>query len=160
MPLPPKLHQIIELFRTSPRELRVQALLDYSKRVPPLPARLAEHPELLEKVPECQTPFFLATEVAGDGEVTIHFDCPPEAPTVRGYAGILHEGLAGATATEVLDIPDDFYMGIGLEEVVTPLRLRGMGAIVARLKRQVREQAGPSPTDETDLIPVSSAPQP
>jgi cysteine desulfuration protein SufE len=70
----------------------------------------------------------------------MYFDCPPEAPTVRGYAGILSEGLTGASAEEVLAVDDDFYMRMGLEEVVTPLRLRGMGAILARLKRQVREQ--------------------
>ncbi len=70
----------------------------------------------------------------------MHFDCPPEAPTVRGYAGILAAGLNGSTVEEVLAVPNDFYMGMGLEEVVTPLRLRGMGAILARLKRQVRER--------------------
>ncbi|MEA2002798.1 MAG: cysteine desulfuration protein SufE, partial [Actinomycetota bacterium] len=37
-------------------------------------------------------------------------------------------------------IPQDFYLGLGLADVISPLRLRGMGAIVARLQRQVREQ--------------------
>ncbi len=69
----------------------------------------------------------------------IYFDCPPESPTVRGYAGILLEGLNGEPPETILSVPDDFYRGIGLEEVVTAQRLRGMGAIIARLKRQVRE---------------------
>ena len=90
-------------------------------------------------MPECQSPFFLATEVADDGVVTLYFESPREAPTTRGYAGILAEGLAGATADEVLDVPDDFYMDMGIEEVVSPLRLRGMGAILARMKRQIAE---------------------
>jgi cysteine desulfuration protein SufE len=38
-------------------------------------------------------------------------------------------------------VPDDFFYGMGLEEVVTPLRLRGMGAILARIKRQVSNQS-------------------
>ena len=65
---------------------------------------------------------------------------PKESPTIRGYAGILADGLEGATAEQVLTVPPTFYTGMGLEEVVTPLRLRGMGAIVARIRTLVQEQ--------------------
>jgi cysteine desulfuration protein SufE len=140
MPLPGRLQEIVEEFGELPAELRLEALLDYSRRVPPLPDRLAGHREAMEQVPECQTPFFLATEV-GDGEaVAIHFDAPPEAPTTRGFAGILSEGLNGATATEVLAVPNGFYTELGLAQVISPLRLRGIAAILARLKRQVGVQ--------------------
>ncbi len=141
MSAPPKLQRIVDLFADAPPDINLQALLDYSRRVPPLPPELAEHPELLEKVHECQSPFFLKAEVEPDGTVLMYFDAPPEAPTTRGYAGILAEGLVDATAEEILALPEDFYLGLGLADVVSPLRLRGMGAIVARLKRQVREQA-------------------
>ncbi|MEA2002799.1 MAG: SufE family protein, partial [Actinomycetota bacterium] len=140
MSTPPKLQRIVDLFADAPQDVKLQALLDYSRRVPPLPPELAEHPELLEKVHECQSPFFLKAEVAADGTVSMYFDAPPEAPTTRGYAGILAEGLVDATADEILAIPQDFYLGLGLADVISPLRLRGMGAIVARLQRQVREQ--------------------
>ncbi len=138
MPLPDRLAQIAEVMRTSPKEFRVEALLDFSNRVPPLPEHL--HAEDLEQVHECQTPFFLATEVLEDGTVKMYFDAPPEAPTVRGFAGILLAGLDGEQAETILQVPDDFYYGIGLEEVVTPLRLRGMGAILFRIKRQIGAQ--------------------
>jgi cysteine desulfuration protein SufE len=137
MPLPPRLQTIVDVFRASPREFRLEALLDYSKRVPELPERFAQHPDLLEAVPECQTPFFLATEVDEDGSAHLFFSAPPESPTVRGFAGLLLDGLDGVAASDVLEVPNDFYLGMGLEEVVTPLRLRGMGAILARIKRQV-----------------------
>lgn len=140
MALPPRLSQIVEVLRAAPKEFRTQALLDFSRRVPPLPADLAEHRDRLEPVPECQTPFFLATRVE-DGTVRMFFDAPPESPTVRGFAGILLAGLDGESVQTVLAVPDDFYFGMGLEEVVTPLRLRGMGAILTRLKRQVSAQA-------------------
>jgi cysteine desulfuration protein SufE len=142
MTLPAKLQRIVDMFAAAPKDIKAQALLDYSNRVPDLPARYADHPELLERVHECQSPFFLAAEVNPDETVTIYFDSPREAPTTRGYAGILTEGLAGATAPEVLAVPDDFYTAMGLQEVVSPLRLRGMGAILARTKRQVREGMG------------------
>lgn len=137
MSLPPRLAQIVEVLRSSPKEFRTAALLDFSKRVPPLPPELAEHREELEQVHECQTPFFLATRIE-DGQVHLFFDAPPESPTIRGFAGILFAGLEGESPDTILAVPDDFYYGMGLEEIVSPLRLRGMGAILARIKRQIR----------------------
>jgi cysteine desulfuration protein SufE len=137
---PPKLQRIVDLFAGAPKDLRLQALLEYSRKVPPLPEHLAGQTDLMEQVVECQTPFFLTTEVDGERRVHLFFDVPAEAPTTRGFAGILREGLEGAPADEVLATPDDFYEALGLAEVISSLRLRGMSAILHRLKRQVREQ--------------------
>ncbi len=139
MSIPSSLQRVVDRFERAPRELRVQALLAYAKKVPPLPDELVEDRSDLERVHECQTPFFVATRVGDDGTVHFFFDAPPESPTVRGFAGILHEGLDGLSADEVLAVPPDFYARMGLGEVVSPLRLRGMSAILARLQRQVRE---------------------
>ena len=127
----------MDAFRHAPKPLRLQLLLEYADKVPELPPRIADDRSTLERVHECQTPFFLATEVDADGVVALHFDAPEEAPTTRGFAGILSEGLAGESAEAILAVPDDFYTGMGLAEVISPLRLRGMSAIVHRLKRQV-----------------------
>jgi cysteine desulfuration protein SufE len=135
----PQLEGIVREFAESPPELRLELLLGYSEEVSPLPPELANHPERLERVHECQTPFFLATHIDAAGVVTLHFDAPQEAPTTRGFAGVLGAGLAGATALEVLDTPNDFYLRMGLAPVISPLRLRGMSAILARIKRQVSE---------------------
>lgn len=139
MTIPPALDKVVRRFAQAPKDLRVQALLQYARKVPPLPPHLADDRSALEQVHECQTPFFLATSVESDGTVHLFFDAPVESPTVRGFAGILYEGLEGATADEVLAVPNDFYAPMGLGEVVSPLRLRGMGAILARMKRQVAE---------------------
>ena len=48
-------------------------------------------------------------------------------------------GLEDEPWQDVLAVPADFYSSMGLQEVVSALRLRGMGAILARLKRQIRE---------------------
>jgi cysteine desulfuration protein SufE len=138
MNLPQRLQRVVDVMRSAPKEFRVEALLDFSKRIPPLPDRIDA--SSLEQVHECQTPFFLATEVDDDGAVHMFFDAPAESPTVRGFAGILLEGLEGEQYEAVLGVPDDFYVGMGLEEIVTPMRLRGMGAILGRLKRQIRAQ--------------------
>ena len=65
---------------------------------------------------------------------------PREAPTTRGFASILVQGLAGLTADEVLAVPDDYPQTIGLTQAVSPLRIRGMTALLGRTKRQVREK--------------------
>ena len=66
---------------------------------------------------------------------------PPEAPTTRGFAAIVHECLDGETPAAILEVPNDFFYDMGLAEIISPLRLRGMSAILARLKRQVTELA-------------------
>jgi cysteine desulfuration protein SufE len=135
----PALQRIVDLFAGAPKDLRLQALLEYSRKVPPLPERYADHPELMEQVPECMTPFFLATELDDEEKVRLHFSVPDQAPTTRGFAGILSSGLNGATPDEVLATPNDFYNRMGLAEAISGQRLRGMGAILARTKRQVRD---------------------
>ncbi|MBT8202331.1 MAG: SufE family protein [Acidimicrobiia bacterium] len=139
MPVPPQLQRIVDLFASAPENLLVPALLDYVDKIPPLPDELSSA-DALERVQECQSPFFVATRV-DDGRVSLYFDAPKEAPTTRSYAGILYSGLNGATVEEILDVPSDFYLQMGLGRVITPLRLRGMSAILATIKRQVREHA-------------------
>lgn len=139
MEMPEKLAEIVEEFASAPRDIVLDMLLEFADALPPLPTELAGHTGM-EPVPECQTPFFLRAEVAPDGTVTTWFDCPPEAPTTRSFAGILAEGLAGASVEQVLAVPADLYQRMGLANVISPLRVRGGTAILARLQRQVREQ--------------------
>jgi len=138
--LNPRLQEIAEEFGAVGDRDRLQLLLEFSEDLPPLPARYAEHRDRLEPVPECQSPLFLAVEVDDDAVVHLFFDAPREAPTTRGFAGILHAGLDGLGADEVLQTPGEFSSQLGLQDLVSPLRLRGMAAMLARIKRQVREQ--------------------
>jgi cysteine desulfuration protein SufE len=138
--LHPRLQEIADDFVAVPDAERLPLLLEFARDLPPLPARYAEHHDLLEQVPECQTPLFLAVELDDDGKVHLFFDAPQEAPTTRGFAGILHAGLDGLDAAEILQIPGEFSAQLGLRDLVSPLRLRGMAAMLARIKRQVRDK--------------------
>jgi cysteine desulfuration protein SufE len=138
--LNPRLAEIVEDFTALAGKDRLELLLEFSDDLPALPARYAGHPDLLEQVPECQSPLFLAVEVDGDDRVHLFFDAPAEAPTTRGFAGILHTGLDGLDADEVLATPAEFTGQLGLNDLVSPLRLRGMAAMLARIKRQVQEK--------------------
>ena len=112
MSTPARLERIVNLFKGAPKDLKVQALLEYSRKVPPLPPALAADRSAMEQVVECQTPFFLHADVAPDRTVALWFDCPPEAPTTRGFAGILVEGLDGATVEEVLEMASSRPMAV------------------------------------------------
>ena len=138
--LNPRLQEIAEEFEAVGDRDRLQLLLEFSEDLPPLPARYAEHRDLMEPVPECQSPLFLAVEVDDDAVVHLFFDAPREAPTTRGFAGILHAGLDGLGADEVLQTPGEFSSQLGLQDLVSPLRLRGMAAMLGRIKRQVRDR--------------------
>jgi len=138
--LPAALVEIREEFTALEVRDRLQLLLEFSNELPDLPARFADHPDLLERVVECQSPVYLFVEVV-DGRVHLHATAPREAPTTRGFASILAQGLDGLTVDEVLDaVPDDYPQTIGLTEAVSPLRIRGMTALLARAKRQIRDR--------------------
>jgi cysteine desulfuration protein SufE len=134
---PEALRTIVASFRAAPAALRLELLLEHARALPPLPPAYRDDPSRLERVHECQTPFFVAAEIE-DGLVRLRFEAPEESPTTRGFAGILHAGLDGQTPEAVLATPDDFYDELRLAEVISPLRLRGFSAILARVKRQVR----------------------
>ena len=138
--LNPRLQEIVDDFHAVPDKDRLQLLLEYSQDLPPLPERYAAHRDRMEPVPECQTPLFLAVEVEPDEIVRLFFEAPAEAPTTRGFAAILHAGLDGLDADEVLATPAEFSGQLGLADLVSPLRLRGMAAMLGRIKRQVREK--------------------
>lgn len=140
MTLPPQLAELVDDFADVGPKDRLQLLLELSRELPELPERYADASDSMEQVHECQSPLFLAVEVepAGDRAVHLFFSAPPEAPTTRGFASIMHTGLDGEPAADVLAVPDDFYVALGLAQAVSPLRLRGMSAMLARIKNQVR----------------------
>ena len=138
--LTPALAEVVEDFAAVGAKDRLQLLLEMGQELPALPERFTAAHARMEQVPECQSPLFLAVEV--DEAVHLFFDAPREAPTTRGFAGILHAGLDGASPEQVLAVPDDFYVRLGLAELVSPLRIRGMAAMLSRVKAQVRTKSG------------------
>src|SRR4051812_31219886 len=123
MNMPTRLAEIVEDFASAPRDVVLEMLLEYVDALPALPPDLVGH-DGMEQVPECQTAFFLRANVQPDRRVEMWFDCPPEAPTTRAFAGILAEGLADASADEVLAVPSDLYQRMGLATAISPLRVR------------------------------------
>jgi cysteine desulfuration protein SufE len=132
--IPPRLQEIIEDFKWCEGREKLELLLEFSEKMPPLPERLDQRRDELDQVHECMTPVFVYAETDA-GKMTFYFDIPPESPTVRGYAALLAEGARGASPEEILAIPHDFYLHMGLHQVLSHQRMNGIAAILAHMKR-------------------------
>ncbi|WP_440712198.1 SufE family protein [Gordonia sp. FQ] len=138
MTLTPALQEIVDDFTALGDADRTTLLLEFADDLPALPEHL--HADAMEPVPECQSPIFLSVDAADPDAVRLYFSAPREAPTTRGFASILHTGLDGAPAAAILDTPADFVNSLQLASIISPLRLRGMTGMLARIQRQVTEQ--------------------
>jgi len=134
--LPESLAEIRDDFLALSQPDRLQLLLEFSGELPALPEHLKDHPDLLERVEECQSPVFIVVELDGE-TVRMHATAPRESPTTRGFASILVQGLSGLSADDVLAVPPDYPQMLGLNEAVSPLRVRGMSGMLSRVKRQI-----------------------
>lgn len=135
-----RVRAVVEDFQALEGNDRLQMLLEYSEALPELDSKFGDHPELLERVEECQSPVFIAVEGV-PGKIDLHFSAPREAPTTRGFASALNSALNGLSAQEILDVSDDFPTELGLDQLISPLRVRGMRGMLARIKRKTAELA-------------------
>ena len=128
--------EVIENFTLLPESERLNMLLEYSEALPEPPA---EHSGFdFERVEECQSPVYLAVEVDNQ-QVSLHFDAPREAPTTRGFASVLHSALNGSNVVDVLNFDEGFPDKLGIAHLISPLRMRGIRGMIARIKRLTRE---------------------
>jgi cysteine desulfuration protein SufE len=134
--MPASLAEVVSDFQEVEGQDKLRLLLEFADELPPLPADMEQ--AAMEPVPECQSPLFLHVDAADRENVRLYFSAPAEAPTTRGFAAILAAGLDKQPAADILAVPDDFYANLGLAALISPLRLRGMSAMLARIKRRLR----------------------
>jgi cysteine desulfuration protein SufE len=134
--MPAALAEVVSDFQDMQGQDKLALLLEFANELPALPADLEE--AAMEPVPECQSPLFLHVDTADRDKVRLYFSAPAEAPTTRGFAAILAAGLDKQSADDILAVPDDFYSDLGLAALISPLRLRGMSAMLVRIKRRLR----------------------
>ncbi|HEY2828388.1 MAG TPA: SufE family protein [Pirellulales bacterium] len=134
-----KLDEIVAEFADlEPRE-RLELLLEFTEKLPPLPERFrTERDAGMHRISECQTPTFIWVELV-DGRVQIFADCAPEAPTVKGFVSILADVFNGSTPEEVAASPDDLLKRLGLLETLGMVRMRGLAAIQHYIRNQVQK---------------------
>jgi cysteine desulfuration protein SufE len=137
-----KLDEIITEFDGLDYQERLELLLDFAGKLPELPEKYrAERDAGFGRVAECMTPVFMWIDVS-DGKVQIVADVAPEAPTVKGFISVLVEAWNGATPAEVAAAPHDILRHMGLADKLGMTRLRGLNAIVHRIKSEIAKRNG------------------
>jgi cysteine desulfuration protein SufE len=137
-----KLDEIITEFDGLDYQERLELLLDFAENLPELPEHYREERDAgIGRVPECMTPVFMWIDVVNE-KVQLIADVAPEAPTVKGFVAILVEAWNGATPAEVAAAPQDILRQMGLADKLGMTRLRGLNAIVQRIKREVSGRNG------------------
>jgi cysteine desulfuration protein SufE len=134
------LEEIVTEMQEADVEERKEILIDFARKLPPLPDRYVPLKDGDHRVHECQSPVFVFVEL-NDGRVTLHADAPIEAPTVRGFVSLLSEGLAGATVAEALAVRNDLLSRLGLAEVLGMLRMNGLNGVLNRVRAEVLREA-------------------
>ena len=151
--LPESLAEIRDEFLELPEPDRLQLLLEFSRELPPVPAQYDGHPELCERVAECQSPVYIVMDV-DDRRASSRCTPWPRARR-RRPAGSPASSCRASPASprdEVLAIPADFPQSIGLTRAVSPLRIAGMTGMLMRAKRQVRAKLAVVMTATADEV--------
>jgi cysteine desulfuration protein SufE len=138
--LPPQLAGIVDDFAVLEGEEKLEYLLEMAGKLPALPERLQAQKDSMDVVHECNTPVFVHAERNAGDRLEFYLDVSPEAPTVRGFAAILQTGLKDVTLDQLMAVPTEFYLQMGLQSVLSGQRLNGIAAILAHMKK-VAQQA-------------------
>lgn len=136
--IPPSIQRVLEYFRKLSREEKMQALVQYSKKLEPLPERFAALDRAPFTVPECQTRVDVFPELR-DGKLYFYADLNPRrSPTIAAFLAILFAAVNGQLPATTLSIPPDFVRNV-MESIGLGAREVGLNAMVERLKRYARE---------------------
>ena len=136
--IPPSIQRVLDYFRKLSREDKMQALVQYSKKLEPLPERFKSLDRAPFTVPECQTRVDVFPDVH-DGKLHFYADLNPrQSPTIAAFLAILFTAVNEQPPQTTLAIPPDFVRNV-MESIGLGAREVGLNAMVERLKRYARE---------------------
>jgi len=129
---------VLKLFRSMSREEKMQALVQYSKKLEPLPERFKDLDRGSFTVPECQTRVDIIPELR-DGKMYFYADLNlRQSPTIAAVLAIIFAAVNGQPPSTTLAIPSDFVRTL-MESIGLGAREVGLNAMIGRLKRYARE---------------------
>jgi cysteine desulfuration protein SufE len=138
--IPPSIDRVLKLFRSMGREEKMQALVQYSKKLEPLPERFKDLDRGAFTIPECMTRVDIIPEMR-DGKLHFYADLNVrESPTIAAVLAIIFAAVNGQPPSTTLGIPQDFVRVL-MESIGLGTREPGLNAMVTRLKRYARDAA-------------------
>ncbi len=136
--LPPSIERSLRLFRSMGREEKMQALVQFSKKLEPLPERFRDLDRGTFTVPECMTRVDIIPEVR-DGRMYFYADLNVrQSPTIAAVLAIIFGAVNGQSPATTLAIPPDFVRTL-MESIGLGAREPGLNAMITRLKRHARD---------------------
>ena len=136
--IPPSIDRVLRQFRSMGREEKMQALVQYSKKLEPLPDRFKDIDRGSFTVPECQTRVDIIPEMR-DGRMYFYADLNlRQSPTIAAVLAIIFGAVNGQPPSTTLGIPGDF-VNILMESIGLAAREQGLNAMIVRLKRYARD---------------------
>jgi len=139
--VPPSVARVLQYFRALSREDKMQALVQYSKKLEPVPERFRGLDRTAYAVPECQTQVELFPDLRADG--TVHFYAEVDArrsPTIAAFLAILLGAVNDQPPSTALGIPGDFARQM-MDSIGLGAREAGLNAMLARVKRYAAQAA-------------------
>lgn len=116
----------------------MQALVQYSKKLEPLPERFRDIDHSKYNVPECQTRVDIIPELV-DGKMYFHADLNVrQSPTIAAVLAIVFAAVNGQPPSTTLALPPDFVRTL-MESIGLGAREAGLNAMIMRLKRYAAE---------------------
>lgn len=138
--IPPSIDRVLRLFRSMGREEKMQALVQYSKKLEPLPDRFKDLDRGQFTVPECQTRVDIIPEL-NDGKLHFYADVNArQSPTIAAILAIVFSAVNDQPPSTTLAIPSDFVRTL-MESIGLGAREVGLNAMINRLKRYAAEAA-------------------
>ncbi|MEO8575675.1 MAG: SufE family protein [Gemmatimonadales bacterium] len=136
--LPPSIDRVLRLFRSMAREEKMQSLVQYSKKLEPLPERFKDLDRAKFTVPECQTRVDIIPELV-EGKLHFYADLNVrQSPTIAAVLAIIFAAVNDQPPSTTLAIPQDFVRTL-MESIGLGAREVGLNAMVGRLKRYAAE---------------------
>ncbi len=136
--IPTSIARVLGHFRSMGREEKMAALLQYARKLEPLPPRYDAIDRSNFTIPECQTRVDVFPEVR-DGLMHFYADVNVrQSPTIAAFLAIVFKAVNDQPPAVTLAIPRDFVPQV-MESVGLHAREIGLNAMVERLKRYARE---------------------
>jgi cysteine desulfuration protein SufE len=136
--IPPSIDRVLRQFRSMGREEKMQSLVQYSKKLEPLPDRFKDLDRGSFTVPECQTRVDIIPEMR-DGKMYFYADLNlRQSPTIAAVLAIIFGAVNGQPPSTTLGIPGDF-VNVLMESIGLAAREQGLNAMITRLKRYARD---------------------